>query len=1786
MVALATRSPSFRSLLPSKTSIEKYATVVLDLISQGGVAGNGGKGDAQSAGDGTGGEGGRGGEGGTITLTIPSGGNVTLTTTGDSAPAISLQSLADDGGNGGDGESDFAGNGDGGDGGAGGAGGEVKADIQGVSISTNGTKSYPIFARSYGGAGGDGGDGNSVFGGGSGGSGAGSGPGRAVSVTFSGSITSACVSCEDAGGAFLQSVGGFAGDGGSGSGFVSYGADTQSAGGGGRVSLTLLRGSAVETNGATSSAIQLQSVGGGGGKGGSANGIAALGGKGSAGGDGDLVSLTALGGDVTTSGSSSAGLLAQSVGGGGGDSGSSEGLVALGAEAGKGGDGGTVTMNSIATVTTTGDSAVALFGQSVGGGGGSGSTTSATFTYGARGGDGGGGGQVTIANSGDLSTQGFDSPGAYAQSIGGGGGRASRDLAVNVAVSSSFGAAGGAGGSGGAVSYGDASDLSGRSYSITTAGDLSPGVLVESVGGAGGRGSDLITVTQGSLFAVGLGRSGEGGEGGTAGSATISTKANVTTSGNDGAALAANSTGGGGGTSGTLLSVEGLNVYQVGATLGGSGGAGGDGGAVVVQSEGALKTAGDNSSAVEAHSAGGGGGRARFVKTISVLDLIESSAVLGGSGGDGGSGGSVQVEVDAVGGTETATLATLGDNSPGIDAQSVGGGGGSSGKVLNVDSASVFHIGAILGGSGGRGGDGGSVSVVSAGLTTTAGSNSSGVVAQSVGGGGGRSRAVDIYSGVEGIDISSAIGGSAGSGGDGGTVLVETAQGSQVTTVGDNSPGLEAQSVGGGGGSSGRVFDLTGAGAFTLNAAIGGDGGGGGAGGKVTVTNRSDITTAGDHSHGIVARSVSRGGGDSGYVVNGDVLSAFSYNGAFGGSGGGGGRSGDVEVTSTSEIETGGANATGITASSIGGGGGSSGFTFGAGDLALFSVNTAVGGEGGKGGASGAVNVTSTKAITTRGSNSTGILAKSTGGRGGATSTVGAIQGAFKASMNISIGGDSGSGGSAGPVTVDVASGDITTFGEQSAAVSAISTGGDGGKAGMSMALAGTGEYLGTAAVASGGANGGIGGDVTVLVDKDALVTEGQASPAIEAMSLGGSGGSSGLALSGSGTAIYMGSVSVGVDGGVGGTGGQVNVAIEAADLTTREAQSDVIHALSIGGGGGNGSMSVSGSLIASTSMGVALGGDGGDGGQGGAVTVTTSGEGGSELSAFGDSSTAILAQSLGGSGGKAQLTLAGTAISASGQGSVSIGGGGGDGGIGGDVSVVNAADVTVEGDTSAGIHASSQGGSGGKAGMTIAGGSSQWANLAISVGRDGGSGGTGGAVTVENSGAIQIGNPDSSTADFSTAIYALSTGGDGGDAGLTLSGGLLANPQPNQEGSVVGNATVSLGGSGGDGGTGGQVSVTNSGAIKTEGFEGEGITALSVGGDGGTGSQAYTGSLVFTATANTVTAGMSVGGEGGEGAVAGAVTVTNTAEIETTNYKATAISAQSIGGNGGSGGSAYSLYANVDTNVKSQESNFRTTMSVGGKGGTGANAGPVSIGNEAALTTAQGGAHGIFAQSVGGGGGNGGLATSLILPISPPQPPIEEPAQESRQSTVGVDDDGSIFNVSFDTSIGGSGGASGDGASVDLVNSAAITTAGPEAYGLYAQSIGGGGGDGGGASSKTIKVPDPCSWIPSKQIYECKKTDEKKPVNYKLKATVLIGGQGGASGDGGAVTVNNTGDITTSGDTSPAIYARSIGGGGGNGGTSKSGIDAWTTTDTTESFALRESEGDTAKPFLRTLGM
>ena len=150
------------------------------------------------------------------------------------------------------------------------------------------------------------------------------------------------------------------------------------------------------------------------------------------------------------------------------------------------------------------------------------------------------------------------------------------------------------------------------------------------------------------------------------------------------------------------------------------------------------------------------------------------------------------------------------------------------------------------------------------------------------------------------------------------------------------------------------------------------------------------------------------------------------------------------------------------------------------------------------------------------------------------------------------------------------------------------------------------------------------------------------------------------------------------------------------------------------------------------------------------------------------------------------------------------------------------------------------------------------------------------------------------------------------------------------------------------------------------------GILAQSIGGGGGNGSSIL--STNFSQGQNALVMGAHFGGRGGKGGNGGLVTVTNEHLIETHGTGAHGIFAQSIGGGGGNGGLVLAGNAVVRSSVEA-----RPLITVGGAGGDGANGSAVTVNNHGEILTRGANAHGIVAQSIGGGGGNAGIGIGLV---------------------------------------------------------------------------------------------------------------------------------------------------------------------------------------------------------------
>lgn len=1585
--------------------------------SRGGSGGEGGEAENGVFGDAYGGAGGIGGDGGFIdvTNTTENGSTGTLVIDVTSVPGLLAESIAGNGGVGGEGHS----GGSGGNGGQGGTGGGVIVDISQADsgelarITTAGDNSTGLVARSYGGAGGDGGDGHGL--GTGGGTGAKSGPGAGISVEYTGEI-STDGSLSD--GIFAQSVGGFSGNAGDSYGIVAYGASSQSAGGGGGITVQYHGsvGNGILTAGDDSDGIFAQSQGGGGGKASTTTGLVALSGEeaGSSGGDGGALGVAAAG-IINTSGARSRGVVAQSVGGTGGDGGSARGVTSIGGTGAKGGNGGSISLNSTADVTTQGHDAIAILAQSIGGGGGAAGSSVGIAAIGGNGGTGATGGLINTTVGGTIGTSGTGADGVVVQSIGGSGGYGASTLALSAGLSVAIAGSGGSGGDGGQIQQLKTENGS----SITTRGDNARGIAAMSVGGGGGHGGHAFSVS------ANLGPS-------------------------------------------------------VGIAVGGSGGAGGSGADVNFDLYGSVATQGDNATAISALSVGGGGGSAGTTVAASASALGAFSLGVGGSGGGAGDGGAVKVcrnvseaqanATCASDGTAGAGLVqTTGDGAMGLYASSIGGSGGQSGAVISGTVSSTESVGLAIGGNGGQGGNGAAVTIYSSGGVYTAGAAASALVASSIGGSGGNAHVVG-----------------------------------SIGAVGEDG----------------------------VNIGIGGDGGAAGTSGAVNITSTDAISTVGPMSAGVVATSHAGGGGSGSGVFSGQGLSSGSANVSVGGAGDAGGNAGAVTVEWTGgNITTGDEQSPGIFVVSGAGSGGNAGLTFSGNGVALGSADVSIGGNGGQGGTAGAATATAGGQIQTMGFMSDGISAISQGGNGGRGGMSVSGTGVSQGDATVTIGGGGGIGGTASEANVTALAGStITTNGPSAPGINALSLGGNGGQGGaaietgMNVDFAGDDIPVGDATFVFGGDGATAGDGGYAYVHNSArILTQDFNSAGIQVQSIAGSGGSGGMAISGTVNAGASEQIDASVTfGGTGGAGGNAgNARVEnVADITTTGDSSNGILSQSIGGSGGAGGMTYnilsnfkSGSTLA-LNFGVTLGGGGGAGGTGGEASVNN----GSLITTSGTSSSGIYAQSIGGTGGSGgfggtgiynfgELGTAPNSKSVKVNLNATIGGEGGNGAVGGSVDVVNQGGgrITTGGSGAYGIFAQSVGGNGGDGGLstnftqdtalpfshlapsdnkTVSGA------VTIKIGGDGGTGANAGAVSVNNAAPI------TTTGDIAHGIISQSVGGGGGVGGgaatnaysfVTQTTGSIADQTLGRLRSIYnvtklkndfGTFNFSMGGTGGAAGEGAASSVTNTGSISTSGTNSYGIFSQSIGGGGGSGGEA---------ASITDTYALQLGGNGGGGGNGGAVTVVNTGAISTLGYGSTAVFTQSIGAGGGNTGSKTGLSAIEDV-----------TLAIGGQGGAAGNGGTVNVTyNSGTITTGAEQSSGIFAQSVGGGGGThfGGIGT--------------------------LSEDATIH----ENIVGGVENSSGYGGDVTVSSAANITT-GPTtpgslnaaSIGIFAQSVGGGGGYSG-------------SMILG---------------NYEKIGANVRSSSSSADGNGGAVTVNQSGTITTTGDNSVGIFAQSVGGAGG----------------------------------------
>jgi hypothetical protein len=1212
------------------------------------------------------------------------------------------------------------------------------------------------------------------------------------------------------------------------------------------------------------------------------------------------------------------------------------------------------------------------------------------------------------------------------------------------------------------------------------------GILVKSTGGKGGGGgcSTILIVTWCD----------DGDGGGDAGSVVVNSNSMITVNGiKEGMyGVVAISQGGNGGNGG--------GAFGLFASDAGGGGDGGDGNLVFVSLglDSVITTHGAESHGVFARSRGGDGGSG---------GEPSGAVALGDDGGNGGDAGNVIVDNDG-------SILTTGWNSHGIYATSIGAGAGSGSSAGGIYAE---------GGNGGGESDGAQVTINNSGSVVTQNADSFGLIAQSIGGGGGDGGGAGGWF---------TVGGRGGSGGN--SDIVTILDSGTVQTGGDRSTAIFAQSIGGGGGNGGDAVSI----APTISVAVGGAGGLGGDGHEVHATTvGSDIDTTGDYSHGIHAMSVGGGGGNGGLAVSGSIPTGSSVNVsvALGGDGGGGGDAGDsVNVTTSSltDIDTTGINSYGISAQSIGGGGGNGGIALAGSGGGSINVSVGVGGKGGVAGDGKSVIIDNAATITTGDDLSTGILAQSIGGGGGNGGFAGTLA-IGAGAVGVGVGGAAGTGGASGLVDV-TNSNMIETSGESAVGIFAQSVGGGGGSGGS--ALSGSGGVLAiSTAVGGAGGSGNNGGEVRVDNSGD-IHTTGGLSYGIYGQSVGGGGGDGGFALSGA-LAISVedipagaAAISVGGSGGGASSGGTVTVDITDGDIETEGLGAHAVLAQSVGGGGGNGGFagSLAMTVGSGAAFGVAIGGGAGNGGDAGQVIVNSDGN---SITTQKDGADGIHAQSVGGGGGDGGFAFSGAAGFGGEKNlnvTVAIGGGGGFGGEGNIVDASNYAAITTHGEHANGMFGQSIGGGGGNGGLAVTGtlGLSETAgNVGVTVGGGGGFGNIARDVMLDNFGTITTYGAES------IGILGQSIGGSGGNGGLAMSA-LLTGATKNS--ATVG---VAVGGGGGTGNSAGIVELTNNpgGEINTTGFGAHGIKGQSIGGGGGNGGMAIVAQVgaAFGSeeqATKTLNVGVAVGGAGGGSGFGNTVHITNNDSIEVTGDTATGIIAQSIGGGGGDGGGALNAIGMLTDSTNDDSRSVVATVTVGGGGGNGNHGGAATVDNTGSITTHGVSGYGIYAQSIGGGGGIGGRANtfSLVVTDACTLPVLcEAPASAKNNFQLGV-------------TVGGNGGGASNGGVVTVNNTGTIETFGNVSDGIYAQSIGGGGGAGGNGilgSGEILPVPVELVFIPV------------GAVSFYKNLQVEVGGDAGSSGNGGFVEVNNDKNIITRGSNSNAIFAQSVGGGGGVGG-------------------------------------
>jgi hypothetical protein len=1336
------------------------------------------------------------------------------------------------------------------------------------------------------------------------------------------------------------------------------------------------------------SLVNVGTTGGNGGAGGVSNaGFGASGPLGGAGGQGGGIAFTvdAPANDGTTSvlenyGANANGVMLSSQGGNAGDGQQNQG-DGNGGVGGAGGAGGKVVFNmpanpdqpqALSYIEATG-AAINLY--SAGGRGGDSGESSGgygTKVTGRKGGSGADGGEIDATVAGNINGYGYaGGSGIVAASKGGNGGNGG---GASDYTAQATGSDGGDAGNGGAIT------IAVTGGTVTAQGPLKAASGVPETFDSASNPSQVVALD--TSYAAG--------------------------------AILATSQGGVGGEAGWV---------NGSATKGGNGAKGGDGGDVTIDIGGSslgvlnnnavISSTGYGTFGAMALSAGGNGGNGNSGSGVYFRK--------GGAGGGGGSAGVAQILVGNDTQTPYAKITTSGDDADALVALSVGGGGGYSGDLNDSSAGGGAGVSVYIGGEGGNGGDGSNAYVANGyydppptdgsqrtfhqgDVIITDGTYARALVAQSVGGGGGRGGDVTNT----GLASSITIGGTGGAGGDG--ELAQAINYGLISTSGQHSSGIFSQSVGGGGGAGGGALSRAVGAQVSISIAVGGDGGKGGSALEADAYNLGQVQTLGGNAHGIFAQAVG-GGGLGGTAVAQNYNTSIpdepsiTLTTAIGGKGGVAGDGGAIEVMNAGLLQTQGQDAYGVFAQSVGGGGGAGGdatATSMAYQQAKLAVTTSVGGSGGAGGDGGKVNVWNSGLISTSADKGIGIFAQSIGGGGGTggegtTDQGGMYQaGNYSTQLTVAVGGQGGAAGKGSDVTVnnsisatatdpayfsdtgmlsnlDIAgAGGILTQGDMAAGIFAQSVGGGGGNGGDATGKGSNGQINVNVAVGGGGGAGGDGGNVAVHNGTGAIQTYGAQSYGVLAQSVGGGGGTGGNAVTGSADdpeylypklAVTLAANGYGKDpDGFTKVTDDIwdwkdNVKGAWDDKTMLEDLYNTTHQLYTPSTPMYSGLTGSNLTI---DVGGGAGGKGGAGGDGGNVTIDSSGS----ILTHGPMAYGMFGQSIGGGGGigggAAPVTANDKLHDSVVESSIAVGGSGGKGGSGGSVTLTNAAagDIETAGDLSFGMFAQSIGGGGGVGGASTpnAGlGNPMALSLGASAADPGGFvSGSGGSAQVINIGAIQT------AGDNAIGMIAQSVGGGGGvvsvlgqtqdqETGLfhsttqTLAQGVVTptlGQNYNSQKNIGRNASVQL---------------DSGGTVRTQGANAFGVLAQSIGGGGG---------LMIVDPNNQVTVNQlapnpeNVAPSGGNKAGLVNVTTQGQTSIVTSGNGAAGIVAQSLGG----GGVLVNGLDGVDlTRGSSQVYEDRWDMGMGGA---------VTVDNNSDIRTSGAYADGIFAQVASGTGG------------------------------------------------------------------------------------------------------------------------------------------------------------------------------------------------------------------------